>query len=234
MTARRRSRAASTSIAASRPMVAAGDRVAAVGQTSSSWSASTAASRSSPCAAPRTARSTASVSPRSPAPPARSGGPSAGPRQPTALIDGVQGEPEPGVGAHRPRVARGQDHPAAGAVAVLPGQPEQLAADARRLRVGIHHQQRQAPQPLAHDRQRAADDPPVADRPPSSRRIGGEQAAQPHEVAVDRLVGRVARPAAGAGPAAARSPRTRRCSSAPPRACPSRGGGGRSRRRARP
>ena len=83
---------------------------------------------------------------------------------------GADRQPGVRVGAHRLRVGRAEDQVAAGALAVGPAAREQLAADAAALQRLGHSEEREAPDPLADEREPDALDAAVAARPPSSRR----------------------------------------------------------------
>jgi hypothetical protein len=98
----------------------------------------------------------------------------------------VQVQAEPRVAAQGARIARGEHDPAASAATVLPGAGEQLAADAGGLGLGSHHEQRQAPEAVAQDAERAADDAPAALRHPGAARVGGQQPAHAHAARGDR------------------------------------------------
>ena len=110
----------------------------------------------------------------------------------------VQVQTEPRVAAQGARIARGEHDPAAGVVAVLAGAGQQLAADAARLGLGADHEQRQAPDPLAHQRHRAPDHAAPALGHPGAAGVGGEQMVDAHAPRGDRAgrLGRLAEAAA--------------------------------------
>ena len=160
------------------------------GSTSSSWPPWSIASTSAPWAAPRTARSTASVSGEVVrAARADLRGHRDALRHAGGGDRGVQLEPEPGVGAHGPRVRRGEDHAAARAVR----RTRRPRASSSRpapspWASGSTTEQRQAPEALAQQRQRDAGDRAVALGHPRAAGIRLQQPAQAQER--DRRIGR--------------------------------------------
>ncbi len=111
---------------------------------------------------PRAKRSTTSINARSAASPSRTaGGSVSAARRPLRLVDRVQVEPEPRVGADRARVGRGQDDPADRVVGVVVRAAQQLRTDAGRLQPRPHDEQRESPDALALDGERAAGESPL-------------------------------------------------------------------------
>jgi hypothetical protein len=88
------------------------------------------------------------------------------------------------VAAHRARVGRGQDDPAAAALAVGERGFEQPAPDPAALVVRMHPEEAEAPEALAHERERHADDLAVVVGDPRAVRIGPLQVRDPQPPAV--------------------------------------------------
>jgi hypothetical protein len=91
----------------------------------------------------------------------------------------VQGEAGARIRAQGARVRRGEDDAAARGGPVLERPAEQRAADAGRLQVGPHDQQREAPQPVAQHRQPGAAQAARILGDPAARGIRGEDPPQP-------------------------------------------------------
>ena len=97
---------------------------------------------------------------------------------PLASTAGCRVEPEPVVGPHRPRVGRGEDDLPARVRAVLVRAPQQLRADAARLQAGPDDEQRQAPDVLAPQRQRAAREPVLVLGHPRAAGVAAHEVAE--------------------------------------------------------
>src|SRR5215207_6903496 len=82
------------------------------------------------------------------------------------------------VRPQRARVRRGHDDAATRAVAVTQAALEERAPVAARLRVRMDDEQREAPDPLAQDRERRADRPAVLLRHPRAAGIGLDDVAE--------------------------------------------------------
>ena len=182
----------SVAIASSRAAISAGEPSRTAAQPPSSWTSSeqptpSSAAMSGPCAAPRTWREIASQSSRSsaelPGRERRPGGDRVAVHDPGERHARAKLEARERVAPHRARVRRGQDDRAAAALGVAQRGVEQPVADAAALEPGPHAEQAQAPDALAHERERDADDLAVVLRDPRAVRVGALQVRDPEATA---------------------------------------------------
>ena len=114
------------------------------------------------------------------------------------------------VGAQRARIGGGEDDAAARAVAVRERALQQRAAERRRTAVpGRDDEQREAPDALAHERERGAGDaPPGASATQRRRGRSASRRRSAHVGAADRAAAadRASRPRGGRGPRTRRPP----------------------------
>jgi hypothetical protein len=92
---------------------------------------------------------------------------------------GMEGQARARVGAQGARVVRGEDDVAARAVAVCERPGEQRAPDAARLDARVHHEQGEAPQPLAHQREGGPGQRAVLHRGPRAAGVRRREPADP-------------------------------------------------------